>query len=427
MYFRVNQLSLAVMLGLSTHIIQAEEILLTPVIVQDSAQTNAPFTASSINQDVIKVNHPATADSASLLSNTPGVSINQTGGVSSFPSIRGLADDRLRIKVDGMDLTATCPNHMNPPLSYIPPSNIGVIDVYAGVSPVSQGGDSIGGSIIVQSTQPKFASSNEEKTASGQVGTYFRSNNNATGVDVSAEAASENASIRYTGSWSKADNYKAGDDFKNGQVIVDNPMPMNNQDDTYTGRVGHTVGLDEVASTAYETQDHSLNFAYKNKANIIKRPKELAKDNSSSESGWLHAIKEIEKNTKFDYVVAIQATSPIRGYQDLDNAIDFFLKKKLDSLFSSMIVSDHFIWDKKSMKPNYDYKNRQPRQHIKPKYYENGSFFIFNKKKFLEKKNRFFGKIGAFPQKKFKSFQIDDPEDIFIINSIYFLDKIYSK
>lgn len=170
-----------------------------------------------------------------------------------------------------------------------------------------------------------------------------------------------------------------------------------------------------------------LNFAYKNKANIIKRPKELAKDNSSSESGWLHAIKEIEKNTEFDYVVAIQATSPIRGYQDLDNAIDFFLKKKLDSLFSSMIVSDHFIWDKKSMKPNYDYKHRQPRQHIQPKYYENGSFFIFNKKKFLEKKNRFFGKIGAFPQKKFKSFQIDDLEDIFIINSIFKNMKKYEK
>ena len=34
--------------------------------------------------------------------------------VSSLPAIHGLADDRLRIKVDGMDLIASCPNHMNP-------------------------------------------------------------------------------------------------------------------------------------------------------------------------------------------------------------------------------------------------------------------------------------------------------------------------
>ncbi len=258
MYFPLNRLSLAVMLGLSIQTVQAEKILMSPVVVQGSNESETPFTASSITKDAIQLNHPATADSASLLSNIPGVSINQTGGVSSFPSIRGLADDRLRIKVDGIDLTATCPNHMNPPLSYIPPSNIEVIDVYAGVSPVSQGGDSIGGSIIVQSTQPAFASSNKEKTASGQVGTYYRSNNNATGVDVSAEAASENASIKYSGSWSKADNYKAGDDFKNG--VIAGP----GQDDTFTGRPGHTVALDEVASTAYETQDHSLNFAYKN-------------------------------------------------------------------------------------------------------------------------------------------------------------------
>ena len=34
----------------------------------------------------------------------PGVSLNSAGGISSLPAIRGLADDRLRIKIDGMDL-----------------------------------------------------------------------------------------------------------------------------------------------------------------------------------------------------------------------------------------------------------------------------------------------------------------------------------
>jgi iron complex outermembrane receptor protein len=32
------------------------------------------------------------------------VSLYGAGGVSSLPSVHGLADDRLRIQVDGMDL-----------------------------------------------------------------------------------------------------------------------------------------------------------------------------------------------------------------------------------------------------------------------------------------------------------------------------------
>ena len=53
------------------------------------------------------------------LRDVPGVSLYGAGGVSSLPSIHGLADDRLRVTVDGMDLIASCPNHMNPALSYI--------------------------------------------------------------------------------------------------------------------------------------------------------------------------------------------------------------------------------------------------------------------------------------------------------------------
>jgi iron complex outermembrane receptor protein len=55
----------------------------------------------------------------------PGVSLYGAGGVSSLPVIHGLADDRLRIKLDGMDLIAACPNHMNPALSYIDPTQVG--------------------------------------------------------------------------------------------------------------------------------------------------------------------------------------------------------------------------------------------------------------------------------------------------------------
>ena len=62
-----------------------------------------------------------TSDTARLLLYIPGVSLYGAGGVSSLPAIHGLADDRIRIQVDGMDLMAACPNHMNSALSYIDP------------------------------------------------------------------------------------------------------------------------------------------------------------------------------------------------------------------------------------------------------------------------------------------------------------------
>jgi outer membrane receptor protein involved in Fe transport len=126
----------------------------------------------------------ATSDTASLLRDVPGVSLYGAGGVSSLPSIRGLADDRLRIKVDGMDLIAACPNHMNPALSYIDPTRVDSIKVYAGITPVSVGGDSIGGTILVESAKPEFAKPGEGVLTQGEFGTFYRSNGDAMGANV---------------------------------------------------------------------------------------------------------------------------------------------------------------------------------------------------------------------------------------------------
>ncbi len=191
---------------------------------------------------------PATSDSASLLSDVPGLSLNGAGGVSSLPAINGLADDRLRIKVDGMDLIASCPNHMNPALSYIDPTQVGLLKVYAGVTPVSAGGDSIGGTILAESLAPEFAASGQSPILKGQVGTFYRSNNNASGVNLSAAYATESFNISYSGATAKADNTMAGGDFKTYD---------------FTGRVGHTLARDEVGSTAYETLNHTLGLAFK--------------------------------------------------------------------------------------------------------------------------------------------------------------------
>ena len=97
------------------------------------------------------------ADTALMLSSTPGYSVAAGGGVSGLPVVNGFADDSIKIRIDGMELTSACANHMNAPLSYIDPQQVQRIRLIAGVTPVSAGGDSIAGTIEVQSNAPVFA------------------------------------------------------------------------------------------------------------------------------------------------------------------------------------------------------------------------------------------------------------------------------
>jgi len=205
--------------------------------------------ATPLNPASLKARLPATSDTANLLSDIPGLSLNGAGGVSSLPAINGLADDRLRIKVDGMDLIASCPNHMNPALSYIDPTQVGVLKVFAGITPVSAGGDSIGGSIVAESRAPEFAVPGESPLIKGEVGTFYRSNNNARGLNLSASYATQAFNISYSGASAKADNTVAGGAFKTYD---------------FTGRIGHTLARDEVGSSAYDTLNHRLGLAFKN-------------------------------------------------------------------------------------------------------------------------------------------------------------------
>ena len=247
---KLKMIAVSVALALSNSLAAADEMLDEVVVTAPQDKT---MNADKVDAVTLRALRPATSDSASLLRDVPGVSLNQAGGVSSLPSIHGMANDRVRTKVDGMDLIASCPNHMNPPLSYIDPGNVEALEVYAGVAPVSVGGDSIGGTIVAESRAPQFAAPGQGSITKGEIGAFYRSNNKARGANVAATYATERASISYSGATSQADNYTAGGDFKNYD---------------FTGRIGHTLPYDEVGSTAYETRNHSLGLAF-NKDNHL--------------------------------------------------------------------------------------------------------------------------------------------------------------
>ena len=150
------------------------------------------------------------ADTALMLSSTPGYSVAAGGGVSGLPVVNGFADDRIKIRIDGMELTSACANHMNAPLSYIDPQQVQRIRLIAGITPVSAGGDSIGGTIEVQSNAPVFAQPGAGLLTQGSFAVSGRSVNNSVATSVNASAASDSLSVGYSGAYTRGHSYDDG-------------------------------------------------------------------------------------------------------------------------------------------------------------------------------------------------------------------------
>ena len=233
-----------------------QDTALQTITVTATPVNETPVAVSEARQREIRAARPASSDSAQLLRNLPGVSLSGAGGVSSLPSVHGLADDRLRIQVDGMDLISACGNHMNPPLSYIDPTRVGSVRLFAGITPVSVGGDSIGATIQVESAPPTFAAPGEPARISGEAGAFWRSNGDALGAHLAASYAAEQFSLRYDGSTAQADNYKAARSFKSaGPAASDKPTQW--------------LGGDEVGSSSYKTRNHALTMAWRGNTDLV--------------------------------------------------------------------------------------------------------------------------------------------------------------
>lgn len=254
-----TMLPVAAVLALLVPIAHAESVQELPeIVVSGTAEesTNAKTGSARIDESGLAGQRTTTSDSARLLQDIPGVSLNGAGGISSLPAIHGLADDRIRIQVDGMDLMSACPNHMNSALSYIDPTKVAEVTVFAGITPVSVGGDSIGGSIQVKSAPPEFAGAGEDTRITGQAGTFFRSNGNAFGYNFGATLMGRMFNVSYSESHTRSDNYISGKAFK--------PVSQGSEG-------GRMIPGDEVGSSAYDgAVNRSIGLALRHEGHVLK-------------------------------------------------------------------------------------------------------------------------------------------------------------
>lgn len=168
--------------------------------------------------------------------------------------------------------------------------------------------------------------------------------------------------------------------------------------------------------------DDILSMARAYGAHGIRRPDAISGDAATSESAWLHALDEIERQGhEVEWMVGMQATSPLRSPEDIGRAISWVKDKGLDSLLSVAEIEDFFMWGLKDEEPfsvNYDYRDRKPRQQIEKRYLESGSFYIFRPEILRKMGNRLGGKIGLYVMARHKMFQIDNPEDVRLCEAI---------
>ncbi len=159
-------------------------------------------------------------------------------------------------------------------------------------------------------------------------------------------------------------------------------------------------------------------------AKIIWRPKELASDTATSEDALMHAVGVIEKKKSVDIVVFLQATSPIRRQEDIDDAITAFTNGNMDSMFSMAVLEDYCIWKREEgelRSISYDFMRRGRRQEREALYLENGSIYLFKPEILRLYGNRLGGKIGMYEMPFECSYEIDSYRDLEICK--YFMDK----
>jgi iron complex outermembrane recepter protein len=204
------------------------------VIGNPDKSSQPPLDTNVLQGGDLATQQATTSDTAEMLTTLPGVSLYRAGGVSGLPVLNGLADDRINILVGGVSLAAACANHMNPPLSYIDPHQVGKVTVFAGITPVSVGGDNIAGAILVDPPPPVFASAPSGVVAHGSLSSFYHSVNHGVSVSGTASVATRNFSFDYSGAWTQAGDYRAG-----GSGAI-------------------------VRSTLYQSQNHAATLAYQN-------------------------------------------------------------------------------------------------------------------------------------------------------------------
>ena len=180
-----------------------------------------------------------------------------------------------------------------------------------------------------------------------------------------------------------------------------------------------------VSDTVVTTDDPAIAEAaraYGAEAPFL-RPPELATDTAPTEPAVCHALAEMEarKGLRYDAVLLLQPTSPLRHPGTIDRALSQFQAEGADSLVGA-VESHAFFWRKlQTVQACYDYANRPRRQDIAPTerlYRETGSIYITGRDLFVTGGNRLGGSIALFEMAEDEGWEIDSATDFAVAEAL---------
>jgi len=172
--------------------------------------------------------------------------------------------------------------------------------------------------------------------------------------------------------------------------------------------------------------DEILEIAQKFGAKTIKRPPLLASDTSTTFDAIKHTIYNLEKH---DYIVLLQATSPLRTSKHINEAIELLEEKNANAVVSVCQMEHSPLWSNilpkdGNMKDFLKDEVLNKRAQDLEKYYRlNGAIYICKTDKFLKNKGFFLKEnIFAYVMDRKSSVDIDEEMDFrlaeILINSI---------
>jgi len=178
--------------------------------------------------------------------------------------------------------------------------------------------------------------------------------------------------------------------------------------------------IDEICLSTDSVKIQNISKTYGLNSFFL-RPKILSTDNALTKDVVLHGLKksEIFFKKKFDYIVLLQPTCPLRKNYHIDDAIIKIVENNQNSLISVCDVEGYHPNRMKIIKKNllYNYiqnkaEDMTPRQKLPKVYIRNGAIYI-SKVNYL-KKNKVLTdtKSVAYLMKQTDSINIDGPIDL---------------
>lgn len=213
----------------------AEHEQLPTIVVEGSAMRAGTFGTAPDSSGL--------KDTASLLKRVPGANVNRNGPLTGIASYRGMFGNRINISIDGANMKEVGPNSMDPPLSHIPAPLTGKLTVYRGISPVSSGIESFGGSMHAESKKGRFAEGDGIETSGVASMGYGSVDDGHFGALLGA-VANKNHKLYLSGSKEQGRDYK----IRNNQK----------QENTRYDREAFTAGY------GYQREGHEFGINYSN-------------------------------------------------------------------------------------------------------------------------------------------------------------------